>query len=968
MQESVAKLARHRGQIAEIVDRLAANPLISSEEPLQAYRHLTFTEALAAYEGFTGERAYLPEAQSRAYYRQGRITDDDLSAALAYYPKLQAEQVVCKVNDRAISRKDIYFIALRYDLSAISNCQLHWLTTEMSALSAIQADVPETRQKQLLAGETECDVIQALWASLLTKLELQDTVPHSGAMFASAIRAEDRRKQELPSARDALHEHTRQLANAELDKLLAELGNSISLRGFVLALSGIDILDCVRPQLLSLYASALDDAVAAWRAPKCGSLGLYAAWREMLRYDANLFLQQLPDWQNIIAELPEDALSTIILQLKRMDIAQEQWAGYLQRLMLELPGWSSQINRQQQPLNPQSAGNSTATLADYLAIRLTLDRLWLNQVCHDLWKVEAKVSALQAYFRKNLSEFRVRQQLYQGRLPEYLTQQAEALIVQAGSERQCRNDWQQLADLMLTWRLNTKETSKLGDSGWRLFRLCQHLGLNAGQLQRLDKIDLQAMLFVVSEFDSTERNKIWLYAYENHYRQAFFQVLRICGNEAKRDTRPEAQLIFCMDNREEGFRWLLERRNPAIETLGIAGFYELAAAGVEAQKLPDTGTQQIRSLIRLLHRELRHNPLLAYALINCLAPFALLGLLAKALFPGLPRRISTSLKRQMPSLPLPEIDGKHVDEIAGFLRTSGLSYGYSELIVLMAHTGGRGHSCEMPNEYVLSGEGQSARQIAALLNRPKMREQLTERGFMISPDTWFIGAEHNATDEEINWYDLNEVPAERQNALVKLQADLHYTQQLFVYNARRRLASALCHLTTQGYSEDCSEPRINFEHACHAAAVIGRRALTHGIYFDSRLFLVSYDPTQDAAGKILENVLSTVVPRLVNINLQYYFSTINNEYADSGVKVLPSIPAHEGVIEDISKDLAMGLTLNHEAMRLLVLVETKPEMLKHIATHQKSIRDLLEGGWLYLSAKDPETGEIFSIERESATV
>lgn len=322
----------------------------------------------------------------------------------------------------------------------------------------------------------------------------------------------------------------------------------------------------------------------------------------------------------------------------------------------------------------------------------------------------------------------------------------------------------------------------------------------------------------------------------------------------------------------------------------------------------------------------------------------------------------------MPSLPLPEIDGKHVDEIAGFLRTSGINYGYSELIVLMAYTGGRGHSCEMPDEYAPPGEGHSARQIAALLNRPKMREQLVEHGFMIPPDTWFIGAEHNATNEEINWYDLNEVPAERQNALVKLQADLHYTQQLFVHNARRRLASALCHLTTQGYSEDYSEPRIYFEHACHAAAVIGRRTLTHSIYFDSRLFLVSYDPTQDATGKILENVLSTVVPRLVNINLQYYFSTLNNGHSDFDAEVLPSIPARRSIIEDISQDLSMGLALSHEAMRLLVLVETKPEMLRHIAAHQKTIRELLEGGWLYLSAKDPETGGIFSIERESATV
>ena len=1006
---------------------------------LHGFQHLPFEEALAAFEALTGICGYLPETQSRAFYRQGRIDDADIFAVLAHNPDLHAEQIVCKVKDRIVTRKELYRIALLFDLQPLTVSQLNWQIEELHALDAVQADVPEQARDQLLAGGAYSDnVIRQLWESILTKLEMEHAGLHPENLLDLSLEQAEEWLEHIRDGNGAsIHEQMQHQASKALDSLLNQVGDSITLRGFIMGLSGIDILDSVRPQLIRICASGMDEGIAAWQTPERSRLGLYASWRATAQYDANPFLHELPDWQQIIAELPMDAVDTIILQLTRLEIPQAKWEGYLRRLTLELPGWSGLVNWRQHHPKYHAENDAKPNLADYLAIRLTLDRLWLNQVCQENWLIEAKLSSLQSYFRKNLSEFMVRSQLYKGKLPEYLTQRVESLTMLSVSERNERTAWQQLADLIQTWQFSPLAeeqgtTHTIYGSGWRLFRLCQHLGLNASCVQELHKRDLLQMLMLLDQFTVAERSKVWLYAYERNYRDSIFQAIRVNHNQGtwpKRHTRPDSQIIFCIDDREESFRRHLEELNPTIETFGAAGFFGVpmnykglddtrvtplcpivVTPAHEVQEIPrpdsreallrhNSGREWVQRTANLVHQSLRRNLLLSHPLIDAIAPVTLAGLLAKSIVPKRQQKLLANIRQLVspavntqlmftstdnitvatPAQPkLGFTDKEQADRVAGFLRNSGLTYGFSQLVVLMGHG-----SISQNNPHLAAYDcgacsgrhgGPNARVFAAMANRPEIRKLVAERGIDIPSDTWFIGAEHNTCNEEILWFDLGDVPAERKGALTKLLGELRHAQQMSAHERCRRLASAprnptpseaLKHIEER--ATDFSQARPELGHATNASAVVGRRSVTQGVFFDRRVFLISYDPTQDPEGKVLEGILLAVGPVGAGINLEYYFSTVNNERFGCGTKVPHNVVGMFAVMEGASSDLRTGLPRQmieiHEAMRLQILVEAKTSILEQIYARQESLRELISGGWILLSAKDPDSDEIFIFER-----
>jgi hypothetical protein len=145
---------------------------------------------------------------------------------------------------------------------------------------------------------------------------------------------------------------------------------------------------------------------------------------------------------------------------------------------------------------------------------------------------------------------------------------------------------------------------------------------------------------------------------------------------------------------------------------------------------------------------------------------------------------------------------------------------------------------------------------------------------------------------------------------------------------------------------------------------VGRRTRTRGLFLDRRAFLVSYDPTRDPSGEILANLLNAVGPVGAGINLEYYFSFIDRTGYGAGTMLPHNIVGLIGVMDGHASDLRTGLPWQmveiHEPVRLLTIVEAKPELLKRLVDQNPGLARLVNNEWIQLVSWDPE-GEAMAV-------
>jgi uncharacterized protein YbcC (UPF0753/DUF2309 family) len=169
--------------------------------------------------------------------------------------------------------------------------------------------------------------------------------------------------------------------------------------------------------------------------------------------------------------------------------------------------------------------------------------------------------------------------------------------------------------------------------------------------------------------------------------------------------------------------------------------------------------------------------------------------------------------------------------------------------------------------------------------------------------------------------------------------------------------AALAHV--EGRAVDLAQPRPEYGHATNAFCVIGRRALTRGLFLDRRTFLVSYDPAsdRDPDAAVLARIMAAVVPVVAGISLEYYFSYVDPARYGCGTKLPHNVTSLLGVMDGAQSDLRTGLPWQmveiHEPTRLAIVVDAPPERVARVVGANPALAQLVRQRWIWLACLDP---------------
>jgi uncharacterized protein YbcC (UPF0753/DUF2309 family) len=927
---------------------------------LHAFEQLSFTDALKSGAKIFGCQPYLSEERYRSELAKGRIRFAEVEAVLREDLGSRADEVIL-LN---CTRLDLRLAMLQYPLRFAPTPELLWFVAETDALRKVRGDVSATVRSRLIAETrrwamrdlrgTNSTLSGLLERDGLSPIETWEESQWEVFTLQAIWRIACQRMQTTPDFTPPPHLPVRhrdllvQVTSEDPDLLVNEL-------------------------LTRFCAAYLDQGLAHWQLPGRKE-GFYRAFIELYRLPAappQRWLRDLPqklaDW----ADRDVAPLEAILESLAALGVPENEWEEFISATLLALRGWAGMTrlveergDRAAHPIAPDS-------LTEMLAIRLLLDRLALQSLARDALNFTGDMAKLRDELR--------------AQLPPHSGPSVE-------------------------------------QRAFLVFQLAQVQAWKPAMLQRLSDVQWSKLLEEIESFSNIERRRVFHLAYERRFYAQALDALSLHKQQPPPVSLPRFQLVCCLDEREESFRRHLEELAPDVQTFGAAGFYAVAMyyrGAAEAYFRPQCPiviqpghwvceevvedhqhdghrrTQARKALGSAGHQFHKASRTFALGAIvsGALGVLASVPLIARILFPRLTARIrkrvgnmvrppaATRLTLERTAATPGASEGElgfilpeMVNIGERLLRDIGMTSQFSRLVILLGHG-----SSSLNNPYRSaydcgacggSAGAANARACAQILNDPRVRAGLSERGIHIPAETVVIGGMHNTCDDSVTFSDVDKIPASHQDEFAAARRDIDTTRMRNAHERCRRFYSAPLTITPAGAlqhvearSEDLAQTRPELGHATNALCFVGRRSRVRGLFFDRRAFLTSYDPTQDTDdATVLTRTLGAVFPVCGGINLEYFFSHVDNYGFGSGTKLPHNVASLLGVMDGAASDLRTGLPWQmveiHEPVRQMTVIETTPEVLLKIFERQPALGQFARNGWLQVAVLDPESSKI----------
>lgn len=703
------------------------------------------------------------------------------------------------------------------------------------------------------------------------------------------------------------------------------------------------------PFIIRLISSFLDQGQSFWANPysERGFWTFFCQDLEIVRYFG-------ADWQKILGQkldgykgkTPQEIIEN---ELTLKGVPRHVWDSYLLEVLFDLKGWSGMVNKLEVEPWQATIKAPNIKLVDFIAalvlIEASLDQYHAHIHSSDLAVIYGREELI------SLRSFHLSLAIYQ-----------------------------------------ITKCFKLG-SNW------------------MDKYSPAELIEIVGLVDASENEhltRLWHEAYENHFYRDFLQAIVFHDATPKPVQKVQAQVLFCIDDREESIRRHVEELNPAIKTYGVVGFFgiDMKFSSLKHKRLiaqcppvvvpsrivteePKEGN--LTSNFSRLNNFRGGSDLSLYYMSRTLirgffstltlGVVSIVPMFLQVFFPKLSKRFREWMYQLISPTPPTEMNIEHTDETHGYTKLEmakivlaildmcGFKNEFARLVVMAGH-GSSSNNNPFKQAYGCGACGGNAgipnsRAFAKMANDPEVRKNLVTLGVNIPEGTYFVSGFHDTCTDEISYFDLDKMPKGYMTEFLAVKKDLAEACKQNAFERCQRFSSldaksspdqALKHVRER--AEDLAQPRPEYGHSTNALAIVGMRHLTKGLFLNRRSFLLTYDWSTDSSGEILKQVILGGIPVAVNINMDYYFSCVDNDNFGCGSKLPLNLTSLLGVMTGSSSDLRIGLARQmveiHEPIRNMTVVEAPLSRVKGIFDGHPRLKNLLYNHWMKLTVYDPE--------------